>query len=368
MLKPVFGIDGSRLSRAEKTGTETYSDAVIHGLVRKVTLGSWRVYLDSSVQRDHWPGHVDVRTITAPRFWTHGRLSLEMATRPPDLLFVPAHVIPLVHPRSVVTIHDLGYLHVPHGHPARQRRMVDLATRWNAAKATRIIVPSHLTRLDLIHRYGTPADKIRVIYHGVDDRFRDVSKAEKDRVREVFDLGRPYLLAVGTIHPRKDLPTLARATKHLVASGWELELVIAGKDGWSADEVHGQLRDAGLGRRLRILSYVPPGDLPGLYAGAICFVQPSLFEGFGIPVVEAMAAGTAVVCADNSSLPEIAGGGADFFDTSDDKHLAMALERLLSDDVYRGRLVERGVTRSQAFSWERCVSETSSLLLEALEP
>lgn len=365
-MTPVIGIDGSRLSRIEKTGTETYSDFLIHTLVAHHHPAQWRVYLDSEIDRRRWPNDVDLRTLTARRFWTHGRLSLEMATRRPTLLFVPAHVIPLVHPWSVVTIHDLGYLQVPEGHSARQRRMLDLTTRWNARVASRIIVPSHVTRQDLIERYGTSPDKIRVIHHGVDDRFRSVGPAEPARVREAYGLGCSYLLAVGTVHPRKDLPTLARATARLVAAGYDIDLVVVGKDGWMAAAVREQVRRTGLGSRLKELAYVPAEDLPGLYAGSSCFVQPSLFEGFGMPVLEAMAAGTAVVCARNSSLPEVAGDGADFFDTSNDQHLADVLQPILSDEGYRSHLVARGIERADSFSWATSASETAELLGEAL--
>lgn len=365
-MKPVIGVDGSRLSRSEKTGTENYADALIHGLVDDDEDASWRVYLDNTADRQRWPSHVEIRTITAPRLWTHGRMSMEMATRPPDLLFVPAHVVPLLHPRSVVTIHDLGYLHVPESHDARQRRMLELTTRWNARMATTIIVPSNVTRQDLVDRYGTSPDKIRVVYHGVDERFRHVAEDELLRVRDALALERPYLLAVGTVHPRKNLPTLAQAAARLLASGRDLDLVVAGKDGWNANEVHDQLRAVGLGARLRTLKYVSSHDLPGLYRGAACFVQPSLFEGFGMPVVEAMAAGTAVVCARTASLPEIAGDGADYFDALDDQHLTVVLERILSDGDYLNRLIARGRERSRSFSWSRCVRETTAVLGETL--
>ena len=366
MVKPVVGIDGSRLSRAWKTGTETYSDALIHGLVGSDT-AHWRIYIDGEVDRSRWPAGVELRKITARRLWTHGRLSLEMATHPPDLLLVPAHVIPLVHPRSVVTIHDLGYLHYPALHPPRQRRMLDISTRWSAREAAAIIVPSEVTRQDLVDRYGTAPDKIRVIHHGVDDRFRDVPHDERARVRRLYGLDRPYLLAVGTVHPRKDLPTLARAAARLAASGHHLDLVLAGQDGWMADQVHRDIKDVGLGPRVKTLSYVASGDLPALYANAACFVQPSLFEGFGMPVVEAMAAGAPVVCSSSSALPEIAGDGAALFEPRHDEELAAAIERILSDGDHRRRLVARGLARSLEFSWSRCVTETLALLHATLE-
>ena len=364
MVKPIIGIDGSRLSRSRKTGTETYSDALIHGLVESES-ARWRIYLNGELDRSRWPAGVEFRKITAPRLWTHGRLSLEMATHAPDLLLVPAHVIPLVHPRSVVTIHDVGYLHYPALHPARQRRMLDITTRWSARVAAAVIVPSEVTRQDLVDRYGTSPDQIRVIHHGVHDQFRNVPHNERSRVRGLYGLDRPYLLAVGTIQPRKNLPTLARAAARLSMTGHHLDLVFVGKDGWMADVVHRDIVAVGLGDRVRTLSYVPTNDLPALYANAACFVQPSLFEGFGMPVVEAMAAGAPVVCSSSSALPEVAGDGAIFFDPRHDEQLAVAIERILADSDHRHLLIERGLARSREFSWSRCVAETLALLHEA---
>ncbi|CAA9580294.1 MAG: hypothetical protein AVDCRST_MAG87-3271 [uncultured Thermomicrobiales bacterium] len=365
MVIPVIGIDGSRLSRTRKTGTETYSDALVRGLVRS-DAAAWRIYIDRELDRNAWPAGVELRKITAPRFWTHGRLSLEMAIRPPDLLFVPAHVIPLVHPQAVVTIHDLGYLHFPDHHPPGQRRMLDVSTRWSANVAAAIIVPSEVTRDDLIDRYHTAPDKIRVIHHGVDDRFRDVPGHERGRVRGLYGLDRPYLLAVGTIHPRKNLSMLARAAKRLAATDYDLDLVIVGREGWMAGQVYQSIEEAGLGDRAKILDYVPADDLPALYAETACFVQPSLFEGFGMPVVEAMAAGAPVVCSSTSALPEIAADGAAFFDPKQEGQLSAAIERILSDDEYRRGLVKRGLARSRQFGWSRCVAETLSLLHDTL--
>lgn len=368
-MKPVIGIDGSRLSRKQKTGTETYSDAVIGGLVQDPTPADWRVYLDryqTDSDRKTWPQGLDARTLIARRFWTHGRLSLEMATRAPALLFVPSHVIPAIHPRSVVTIHDLGYLHLPATHPFRQRHLLDLCTRWNAKVSVKIIVPSNSTRRDLIEHYRTPPDKIVVINHGVDDRFRSPSKEQITRVLEAHRLARPYVLAVGTVHPRKNLPVLARAVARLNSLGREVDLVLVGKPGWMAEEVLQEVLESGIRDELRRLDYVPLSDLPGLYAGATCFVQPSLFEGFGMPVVEAMAAGTAVLCASTSALPEIGGNGAEFFGPFDDQHLSRLIRRLLEDDNYRNELAARGVEHSKRFSWTKCIEDTRNVLLEAV--
>src|SRR6476646_6409451 len=137
--RPVIGIDASRAFDAERTGTETYSFQLIRALAQRSHDWRYFAYVNSRVvEFSELSSSMEVKTIPFPRFWTHGRLSFEMVRHPPDVLFVPAHVIPLIHPTSVVTIHDLGYLHVPDAHPPRQRRMLDLTTRWNARTARHI--------------------------------------------------------------------------------------------------------------------------------------------------------------------------------------------------------------------------------------
>lgn len=349
----------------QRTGTENYSNRIVHGLVSSDVDWQWRLYLNASTPPSDIPSsNVQFRTIPARRLWTHVRLSREMLTNRPDVLFVPSHVIPLVHAPSVVTIHDLGYLLFPDAHPARQRRMLDITTRWSARVARHIIVPSARTRDDLIRHYGTDPDKITVVHHGVDPRFRRVSRSDCERVIETYGLDRPYVLAVGTIQPRKNLPALANA---MAGIGADHDLVIAGKRGWMASQVLESLAASGLEDRLRLLDYVPDNDLPALYANADLLVQPSHFEGFGLPVIEAMAAGTPVVSASGSSLTEVAGDGAWFFDPDDPQSLADTLSTILGSESTRRELSHRGLEWSKQFTWEHAVRKTRIILGRTLD-
>lgn len=362
---PIVGIDASRISVDQRTGTENYSLQITRALLTGDVSWRWRLYSNAPA-RDFpvdIPDQVEIRSIPSPRLWTHYRLSREMLRHRPDALFVPAHVVPLVHPPTVVTIHDLGYLHVPEAHPPRQRRMLDLTTRWSARVARHIIVPSGRTRDDLISHYAVPETKITVVHHGVDERFfRDIP-APDDDFRDRYGLRRPYVLAVGTIQPRKNYPVLARAMR--LASA-DHDLVIAGKRGWMADQVLAQLERAGLGDRLRVLDYVPDPDLPALYAGAELFLQPSSFEGFGMPVLEAMAVGTPVVSASGSSLSEIAGDGASYIDPSNIDALASTVQHLLGDSRARAALAASGKARAAPFTWERAAQKTRMIIESTL--
>jgi glycosyltransferase involved in cell wall biosynthesis len=362
---PLIGIDASRMVGRIRTGTENYSYRIIRALLEDSAPWAWRLYFNgnaSDANIGQLP-NVDVADIPAPRLWTHLRLSRELLAHRPSGLFVPSHVIPLVHPKTVVTIHDLGYLHVPEAHPSGQRRMLDVTTRWSAAVARHIIVPSNQTRDDLVRFYRTPPGRISVVHHGVDARFTPTPDARDSAFRERYDLPNPFVLAVGTIQPRKNLPALAHAMLD-VSLGHDL--VIAGKRGWMADEVMRELQSVGLGTRLRLLDYVPDDDLPALYRHAEVVVQPSRFEGFGMPVLEAMASGTPVIAARGSSLTEIGGDAAVFFDYDDPDDLPAQIRAVIGDTMAYREISARSIRWAKTFSWERAARETRQVLQDTL--
>ena len=279
---------------------------------------------------------------------------------------MPSHVIPLYHPPTVVTIHDLGYIHRPESHPASQRRMLDITTLWSARVARHIIVPSDQTANDLQNFYKVPSNTISVVHHGIDPRMSSAPNAVLDtEVRELYGLSRPFVLAVGTVQPRKNLGVLARAV-NLVRKHHDIDLVIAGRKGWMFDEVQAELDRSGLGAHLRHLDYVPSEHLPSLYREATVFAQPSKFEGFGMPVLEAMASGTPVAAASGSSLEEIGGNAAVVFDPDDEQELSSHILRLLNDDQARNEMVCLGLSHASAFTWEQTAIKTRIILEEHL--
>lgn len=363
----VIGIDASRAVGRLKTGTENYSAQLIRALLSEPADFRWRLYFNGNSESLELPAHddVDIRDIPARRLWTHLRLSRELMANRVSGLFVPAHVVPLYHPPTVVTIHDLGYLHWPEAHPAGQRRMLDITTRWSAKSARHIIVPSQQTADDLIRFYNTPARKITVIHHGIDPAMSSSSDGTDASLRACYDLPRPYVLAVGTIQPRKNLGTLARAMVEVVRS-YDVDLVIAGRQGWMYESVMAELEQANLGDRLRILDYVPWDDLPALYRNAEIFVQPSKFEGFGMPVLEAMACGTPVIAARGSSLDEIGGDATVRFDSDNETDLSVAISTLLDDPEAGSSLVQKGYEHSSAFTWEQTARKTRIILEDYL--
>jgi len=363
-----IGIDASRATAARRTGTENYSLHLIRALLALDAGHEFQLYFKQPPRPDLFPESVARRVMPFPRLWTHLRLSWEMMGRAPDVLFVPSHVLPLVHPRrSVVTVHDLGYLYYPETHTLFQNLYLRWSTRFNARAAARVLADSEATRQDLVRYYGTPPEKITVVYPGRDESLAPVSDPDTlAGVRARYDLTGPYLLYVGTLHPRKNLVRLVQAFAALLGSDAELPadllLVLAGQKGWLCGDILAQVRKLGLTERVILTGYVPDADLPALLSGAQAFVFPSLYEGFGLPLLEAMACGTPVVCSNAASLPEVAGEAALTVDPLDTEALVEALARVLTDAALRRALVERGWQQIGNFSWSRCARQTLQVL------
>jgi glycosyltransferase involved in cell wall biosynthesis len=363
---PLIGIDASRAARTERTGTENYSLFLIRALLQLDRENRYRFYFNHTPAAGLIPiaANVEMRMMPFPRLWTHARLSWEMVTHSPDVLFVPAHVLPLVHPRrSVVTVHDLGYLHYPQAHTRWARTYLQWSTAYNARSATHVIADSEATKRDLIQHCGTTAEKITVVYPGCDPSFAPVHDlAQLVAARERYGIATPYVIYVGTLQPRKNLTGLLDAFSNLVGEGRDLHLAIVGKKGWLYEPLFARVRELGLEERVHFAGYVPQADLPGLLSGARALVLPSLYEGFGFPVLEAMACGTPVVCSDVASLPEVAGDAAILVNPHDTAQLTQALRRVLVDDALRHDLAERGLRQAARFSWQECARQTLQIL------
>jgi glycosyltransferase involved in cell wall biosynthesis len=367
----LIGIDASRATGAHRTGTETYSLRLIRALLALPSPHRFRLYTNGAASAGLFsdgaaPANVELRAIPFPRLWTHLRLSAEMLLRPPDVLFVPAHVLPLLHPRRcVATVHDLGYLYYPEAHRPADRRYLAWSTAWTARFSTLVLADSEATRNDLVRAYHIDPGRVRVVYLGLAEvaASRPLLAGAEEEPRSAC----PYFLYVGTLQPRKNLERVVAAFARLAALP-ELEgvqLVLAGRRGWLYDGLFAQVNALGLAGRVLFPGYVAEGDLPSLYAGALAFVFPSLYEGFGLPVLEAHAYGVPVLTANNSSLPEVAGDAALLVDPHDVDAIAAAMHRLATDAALRQDLIRKGLENVKRFSWEKCARETLAVLEEA---
>jgi len=361
-----IAIDASRISVAERTGTERYTFELLAALARIDRWNTYTLYTNGLPPSLPPVGpNFSLRSIRLPRLWTHARLGPALMRDRPDLLFVPAHVIPLLHPRSVVTIHDLGYLAFPEAHTARRRLELDLSTRWCLRAAHRVIAISQATKNDLVRHYGADPARIVVVHLGRSNLFRPPDDpGQIAAIRARYALEAPYFLYIGTIQPRKNLTRLIEAFARAGAD--DALLVIAGRRGWLSEPIVRRVAELGLTNRVRFPGYVPDADLPALLSGALAFVFPSLHEGFGMPVLEAMACGAPVLTSTTSALPEVAGDAALLVDPCDTDAIAAALKRLAADAPLRASLRARGWERAANFTWERCARETLDALLGCL--
>jgi len=371
----LIGIDASRALRAQRTGTERYALEIIRHLLYlpQAAAYEWRLYVDApppptflaSGTGQTMASYSEFCILPGQRLWTHISLAQEVVRRPPDVLFIPAHVLPFVLPArrlpaSVVTIHDLGYHFFPQAHSLFQRLYLPWSTRWSAQMASQLIAVSEATALDLQRIYHTPRSKITIVHEATN---RPTVAWSDQAVRSRYPLPASYALYVGTLQPRKNLARLIQAYHQLGEHqplAWDL--VLAGADGGEGKPLRELVAKLNLNRRVHFLGYVADEALPALYWGAHFFCFPSLFEGFGLPILEAQTHGVPVMSTNNSSLPEIAGDAAILVDPTDVDALADAMLQLSQDEALRQRLIAAGYENVKRFSWVKAAQETLAVL------
>jgi glycosyltransferase involved in cell wall biosynthesis len=367
-MPPTIGIDyTSALSQGGGIGR--YTRELIAAFARLETTADYVLFAAGQRRADlperpgpafRWaPSQIDSEWFA--RLWHRARLPLnvEMWTGPVDLFHSPDFTLPPLRKgtRSLLTVHDLSFIRTPETAAPGLRTYLNRAVPYSVGRADHILADSEATRQDLITQYETPPDKISVLYSGVDQRFKPVGDTDTlAAVRSRYEIGPgPYILSVGTIQPRKNYPRQIEALKQLDQP--DLKLVIAGGRGWLESPLYDMVRSSGMEDRVKFLGFVADEDLPALYSGARVFVFPSLYEGFGLPVLEAMACDVPVVTSNISSLPEVAGDAALMIDPTDVDALASALYRALNDATERERMIATGRERVAMFSWEKAARE-----------
>jgi glycosyltransferase involved in cell wall biosynthesis len=335
-------------------GNETYFRELLRGLALDNSDHQYTVFhVDSA----------DLQGITAdPRFTTVAIprnpiprmcLSLPRWLRKirPDV-FHCQYVEPLFNPaKTVVTIHDLAHEHHPEFfHPLQAARM-KVMVRAAAQRASHILTVSEFCAADIERRCGVPREKITISYQAPAEVFRPrVKQYCQERLRENYGLNEPFILYVGRIQGRKNLPRLVEAYAQLRKQGRKEKLVLAGKQDWQSEQVKAKIKELQLEDSVVFPGYVEQDDLPLLFNAAEVFVFPSIFEGFGLPVVESMASGVPTITSFGSSLQEVAGNGALLVDPLNVQSIADGIERVLSDQPLRQDLVQRGLRRSAEFT------------------
>lgn len=311
------------------------------------------------VRRSRWSTRSPYTRIA----WEQFVAPLALCRERVDLLHAMAFVAPVVSPcPTVVTVFDLSYLLFPNAFKAMTRLYLRWLVGLSARRARQVIVISESTRQDVIARLHVPAERVRTIPCGVDSSFRPLSAADVDAFRREKGLPQRFILFIGTIEPRKNVGRLAEAFADLVMSApretADLHLVIAGGIGWMFDAILARIQDLPMRDRIHLPGYVPEEEKPLWYNAATCFCYPSLYEGFGLPPLEAMACGVPVIASDVSSLPEVVGDAGIMVPPTDTDALTDALHRVLFDGALRAELAQRGLARASRFSWAEAARQT----------
>jgi glycosyltransferase involved in cell wall biosynthesis len=364
-----IGIDAHAIG-ARQGGNETYISNLIAALAELDQHNRYTLYLARTRAAEEWCGrwpNVEVRLLPPPTPLVRVPLALayELRRRPVDVLHVQYTAPPFCPVPVIATIHDLAFEHLPETFTRRGRAQLRLTVRRTAARAARIATVSEFSRQDIIQTYGLEPEKVVVTHNGVEARFnpQPQSASEAAEVRRRFGIARDFLLAVGSLQPRKNLVRLLRAYARLRSTRPDFtpQLVITGRRLWLANEIFAEIRRQPWAADVIVTGYVADEDLPALYRAATALVYPSLFEGFGLPPLEAMACGTQVIASNTSSLPEVTGEAAILIDPYDESELADALLRVVADQPLRTQLREAGLRRAGLFTWRRAAEKTLQL-------
>ncbi len=364
-----IGIDYSRGNVSQKTGTENYSYNITKELISCALQDELILYTKDGIKSDikNTPKEKE-KIINLPRLWTQLGLAAECLVNPPDVLFIPAHTMPVVRwpsLKTVVTIHDLGAEFLPQYHKFPQKLYLNKSTVYAVKNATKIIAVSEATKTDLIKKMHCDIEKITVIPEAYDNQvYKIITDNEKiENVFKKYNLPEQIILFVGTIQPRKNI---LRALKAFAIAKKEGKIphtfVLVGKKGWLNEEIYEFPKKEGIEKYVRFLGFVPSEEVSLLLNKAEIFLFPSLFEGFGIPLLEAMACGCPVITSKSSSMPEVVGEAALLINPTDEIEISQVIINLLKNKNKQKELKEKGLKQVQKFSWANSAKKTYELL------
>ncbi len=357
-----------------QAGVSTYIERLLTALLAATPGERWTVYAAPGVDRARI-GATATTTLHTSRLPTTKpvvRIAWEQVAAPallardrPNVLLCPLNVVPLLAPcPTVVTIHDLAFLRVPeHFRPAKRRYLAAL-TRWSVRRAAHVLTVSEWTRQEVIALLGVAPSKVTAVPNGRDPALQPPDPAAVAAFRARAGLPDQFLLYVGTLEPRKNLLALIHAYA-AVREEIKMPLVLAGGKGWLYEPIFDLVSELGLADWVRFPGFVAPADLPLWYGAATAFVYLSVYEGFGLPPLEAMQFGTPVLTASTTSLPEVVGDAALTVDPHSVPAISAALQRLASDATLRADLRRRGLARAQQFSWDAAAAATLRVLRAA---
>lgn len=358
-----IGINASPAFKKNRTGVEEYTYQLIKNLAMLPESGKHQFFLytkEFDGRETDFPSNFKIKKLKSPFLWTQGRLSFEILGHKPDVFFSPSHVLPIFHPKnSVVTIHGLEFEKVPKMYPSFHRRYLKAVTKYSVNNSRSIIAVSENTKKDIIEIYGINPEKITVIWHGI-----DILSLHEINTKKSED---PFILFLGTKEKKKNISGLIKAFE-ILKDKYKIreKLVIAGgnpdKRFYKEEKIKETLKESKVVEQITELGFVSEEKKWELLSSSTVLVYPSFYEGFGIPVLEAQSAGTAVVTSNVSALPEIAGKGALLVSPGDVDELAKAILKIVKDNDFRKNMISGGLQNLQRFSWKECAKKTLEVL------
>jgi len=357
----LIGIDTSRTTKPRLTGTEYYSIEIIKALAKLDDRDKFLLYaqFDPSKRLGKLGPNFATKIMPFPKLWSQVRLSFEMLTHKPDVLFVPSHTVPIIHPQNtVVTLHDLGFKHFPDLYSSKEILYHNWSMNYSAEHAKRIITPSEFTKKDLMKTYSIDPTKISVVWHGYNEnKFKPNPEAQR----------KPYLFYIGRLEEKKNIVNMIKAYALLrKEQSIKHQFILAGSPGFGYENIEKEIKNlpAEIQKDIIQLGYVPEEEYIKYLQEADIFFFCTNFEGFGMPIIEAMACDTPVVTSNVTSMPEIAGDAAMLASPKKPLEMAAALSRIIHSAKLRENLVNKGRERVKLFSWAKSAEKTLSVILD----
>ncbi|EKE20082.1 MAG: glycosyl transferase, group 1 [uncultured bacterium] len=367
-----IAIHASDLDHDRIDGTRVYILSMLGQFGKLAPEDDFLIYHKTAFNSELTPPEFENYKIKAlGRFpaWTHTKFAWEIFKKKPEVLWIGLHNLPWFRRpslKTVVTIHDLAFKFFPEYFTRKDLFKLNLLADHAIKKADKIIAISNSTKKDILKLYPeVSVEKISVVHHGFNAELfqKEIPLEDSARILETYNLKpETYLLYIGAIQPRKNLEVLISAFEKIKESKPELKLVFAGEKAWMWEGVAKRIENSSFKKDIIITGKVPFCDMPVLLKNASIFVFPSLYEGFGIPVLEAFASGVPVICANNSSLPEVGGDASLYFEGNSATDLQEKIQSILESPALREELVKRGTERVKEFSWEKCAKSTLDII------
>jgi len=365
----IIGIDGNEANVERRVGIGEYAYELLCQFY-KITSArkdlKFKIYLKNSprvempIPTESWQYQI----VGPKKFWTQIGLPLKLftETKKPNVFFSPSHYAPRFSPvPTAISIMDLSYIHFPELFTKHDLYQLINWTKYSVKKARKIFTISQFSKNDIIRTYGRKSEDVVITHLGIKMEAQSL-KHRTQNSNDKFAIDGEYILFVGTLQPRKNVAKLIEAFSKIKDK--KIKLVIVGKKGWLWEEIIQAPEKFGVSGRVKFLDFVQDQDLPDLYKNATCFVLPSLYEGFGLPVLEAMKYGCPTVISDVSSLPEVGGDAAVYFDPQSVDDIAGKLDTVISDEKLRDEMIKKGYNQIKKFSWEKAARKTLDVLEE----